>query len=90
MKLNFSRSGGFGNITTKVSLDTEKMKASAVTKLEDLLFKAGLPEKKENAVDGFSYEFVFEQDGKTEKLAFGDSSMTDNLQNLIDFVLEQA
>lgn len=91
MKIRFQRTGGFANIPVRVELDGDKMPPAALEKLQQLLAPL-LPFVQPNVKttpDVHTYEISVETNDQEHVLTTNDLHITDELQNLFDFLLEQ-
>ncbi len=90
MKLSLKRSGGFANIPFAVDVDSTKLSEDRQGLLDGLVGKV-LPftaEKPAPMPDVCSYELTIEAaDGAQHTLSANDTTLTDDLQSLLDFLM---
>lgn len=92
MQVKFKRTGGFANIGVDVSLDTNNLDEGAASQLQNLVKKV-LPFNNAQGnpgADMHSYDLEVEDGGEVHKLQCTDADLTDDLQNLFDFVLDNS
>lgn len=91
MKIKFQKSGGFAGITFKKELDTNNLTPELSNKLQDLLDKV-LPFTQEELPSGSdlsTYELSIDDVESKRSLKVNDLSLTDNLNDLFDFLMDQ-
>jgi hypothetical protein len=93
MKVSLRRTGGFANLVVNVVVDSAKLVQDKANDLQQMVTKL-LPfkqEKLDNAgMDLCHYNLhVVEDDGKEYDLEANDMSVTDDMQALFDFLMDE-
>lgn len=89
IRIEVERSGGFGGITQKGSLDSAKLGAGESRDLADLLKRVDLGALAKGAsgragVDRFQYHVTVERAGKRSELVLGETEVPAELKSLLD------
>ena len=91
MKITFRKSGGFGNLVVNVAMDSAKLVQEKASTLQQMVTKL-IPfkqEKLEAAPDVCHYDLQVEDDGKKYELEANDLTVTDDMQTLFDFLMDE-
>ena len=97
MKVQFTRSGGFAAPAMKqsVTVDTDDLPEAEANELVKLVNEADLPAvsaepKPQPRPDEFHYRISVEGEGQSQSVKVSDSSMTETLGPLIDWLSKKA
>ncbi|MFF8282959.1 protealysin inhibitor emfourin [Streptomyces albus] len=89
MRITVTRTGGFGGLTRRATLDTAgRPDAAEVAALADRALREGLSEAPLGVPDGFHYELDIE-DGSARSSHFADPKLTEAQAELVRKVLKE-
>lgn len=91
MKVTFRKSGGFGNLVVNVVMDSAKLAQDKANTLQQMMTKL-IPFKQEKvkaATDVCHYDLQVEDDDKKYELEANDLTLTDDMQTLFDFLMDE-
>jgi hypothetical protein len=95
MRVSCKRTGGFAGLRTSAVVDSGDLTPSQAQELKKLVEEAKLfdqPAKpaRKSTPDQFQYEFTVEDRGRTHSFATNDVSASDELIELVDWLIDAA
>ncbi len=96
MHIDFTRSGGFGGLLLKVSVDLEQLAAEEADLVQKLIDQAGffeLPARLEAAgqgADRFEYRVSITAQNRSNTVVMSETAVPDRVQPLIDRLTSMA
>jgi len=95
MRVSCKKTGGIAGLKVSAEVDSEQLSPAQAQKMKDLVEQANLfnqPSKPggKSMPDQFQYEISVEDQGKTHSFVTNDASASDELLELVDWLILQA
>jgi hypothetical protein len=95
MRLKLRKTGGIAGLKVSAEVDSEKLPEAQAKKMKELvdqadLFNQASAPRGKSSPDQFQYEISVEEGGKTHTFSTNESTASDDLLDLIDWMTEAA
>jgi len=95
MRVSCKKTGGIAGLKVSAEVDSEQLSAAQAQKMKELVEQAdlfGQPSKPggRSAPDQFQYEITVEDQGKTHSFVTSDAAASDELLELVDWLIGAA
>jgi hypothetical protein len=96
VKIQLTRSGGFGGVRLSTALDTDALPAGEAAKLRRLISKSAFFDQPSSlkspspGPDRFQYRLSVEEGEKKKEIEADETGLPEALRPLVDYLLDQA